>query len=154
MKKFIKALIFVFAFASISASQTVIDTVNVKQEVKDVIEMNSKAFADRNIKEWSKCYVQDESFTHIGYEKLTTGFQKLHEKIKGFFNAVTISDAKISDLDIHVSGDVAWATYENHWVAKWKDAQKIRITNGYTTLGLVKNEGKWLILRYHETAKK
>ena len=148
-----KTLFIFFALVTMLHQPALCNNDDSQSEIQKIIQGSSQAFAERDIEKWSSYFVQDESFTHIGFEQLTTGFGNLRNTISSFFETVTFLDANVSNIKVYVAGDVAWASYENHWAAKRNSSNKTLSVDGYTTLGLIKQNGKWLILRYHETAK-
>jgi ketosteroid isomerase-like protein len=79
------------------------------------------------------------------------GFTEFRQAIEEFHKNVTIADPTVSDFNVHVAGDVAWARFTNYWIAKFKDGKPYGTNNGTVTAGLIKKNGKWLILRFHET---
>jgi len=123
------------------------------EDVKAVLEGQTSAFAAADIGTWSKYWVQDAGFTMINRRTVFASFSELKEAVLEFHKNITVADPKISDVEIHVSGDVAWAVFTNHWIAKYKDGRPDATNLGTVTVGLIKQDGQWKILRFHETEK-
>jgi len=123
-----------------------------KEAIRKLMEDNAITFSNEDFEGWSKLWVHSDDFLHV-WNDVIPGYIAFEDTIKAFWNRTSNLDSKVSNVSIHVSGDVAWVTLTAHWAWNVKiDGEKPPINlKGIVTYGLVKRNGKWLILHQHAT---
>ena len=122
-----------------------------QNRVKEVLLNSVNTLAKRDVVNWVKNYVQDDSFTIINFGQQMQGFATYKDSITTFLKTASVQGQKHYDTKVYVAGDVAWATYREEWTAKYTDGRPDFVAKGLVTTGFVKRDGQWLIQHHHET---
>jgi ketosteroid isomerase-like protein len=119
--------------------------------IREVLSNSVSTLAKKDVANWVKNYVQDDSFTIINFGQEMKGFSTYRESITTFLKTASVVGQTHYDTKVYASGDVAWATYRETWTAKYADGRPDFVMNGLVTAGFVKRNGQWLIHHHHET---
>jgi len=79
------------------------------------------------------------------------GFATYRDSITKFLETASIQGQKHYNTNVYVAGDVAWATYDEDWTAKYTNGRPDFVMKGLVTAGFAKRDGRWLIQHHHET---
>ena len=131
-------------------------TVKVRPEleenrIKEVLANSVSALAKKDVPNWARNYVQDDSFTIINFGQQMQGFAMYKDSITKFLETGSVLGQTHYDTKVYVAGNVAWATYRENWTAKYTDGRPDFVMKGLVTAGFVKRDGQWLIQHHHET---